>query len=61
VTVVQPQENGNTDAGGRAGAIPTEEVDRFEFEDLECVGGTVAAFNGWASHRSTANTSPFPR
>jgi hypothetical protein len=59
--VVQPQENGNPDAGGRAGAIPTEEVDRLEFEDLECAGGTVLAFNGWAPHRSGANTSPFPR
>jgi hypothetical protein len=44
--VVQPQENGNPDAGGWAGAIPIEEVNRFEFEDLECAGGTVAAFNG---------------
>jgi hypothetical protein len=35
-------------------------VNRFEFEDLECAGGTVAAFNGWAPHRSAANTSPFP-
>lgn len=60
-TVVLPEENGSPDASGRAGAIPHEVADALKFEDLECAGGTIAIFNGWVPHRSTANSSPFPR
>jgi ectoine hydroxylase-related dioxygenase (phytanoyl-CoA dioxygenase family) len=59
--VIQPEENGNPDAGGRAGAIPTEIADAMSFDNVACKGGTVVAFNGWAPHRSSANTSAFPR
>jgi ectoine hydroxylase-related dioxygenase (phytanoyl-CoA dioxygenase family) len=58
--VVEP-EDGNPDAGGRAGAIPTEAADGLVFDDIACKGGTVIAFNGWTPHRSSANTSSFPR
>lgn len=60
-TVIQPEEDGNPDAGGRAGAIPAEAESLLEFDDIECQGGDVVAFNGWAPHRSSANASPFPR
>lgn len=60
-TVILPEENGSPDSSGRAGAIPHEIAETLEFEDLECPGGTIAIFNGWAPHRSTANSSPFPR
>lgn len=59
--VIEPEENGNPDSGGRAGAIPTDIADEMAFEDVLCKGGTVVAFNGWAPHRSSANKSPFPR
>lgn len=59
--VVQPEQNGNPDAGGRAGAISTKVAEEMDFKDITCRGGTVVAFNGWAPHRSAANTSPFPR
>jgi hypothetical protein len=36
-------------------------ADELAFEPLVCEGGTVAVFNGWAPHRSAANTSRFPR
>ena len=61
VQVIEPEENGNPDAGGRAGAIESDIADKLSFENLTCKGGTVAVFNGWAPHRSAANTSPFPR
>lgn len=61
VTTVAPEINGNPDAGGRAGAIPLEVADTLEYESLVCKSGTIAVFNGWAPHRSAANTSPFPR
>ena len=59
--VVIPEVDGNPDAGGRAGAILSKELDSLEFGDLECKGGTVAAFGGWTPHRSKSNSSPFPR
>jgi hypothetical protein len=59
--VIQPDTNGNPDAGGRAGAIDSEISDGLNFEDMICKGGTVMVFNGWAPHRSSANLSPFPR
>lgn len=61
VTTVAPEIDGNPDAGGRAGAIPLEVADTLEYEPLVCKSGTIAVFNGWAPHRSAANTSPFPR
>ncbi|KAG7348417.1 phytanoyl-CoA dioxygenase family protein [Nitzschia inconspicua] len=60
-TVIQPEQDGNPDAGGRAGAIPSEVADQLDFDDVTCKGGTIVAFNGWAPHRSGANASPFPR
>ena len=59
--VVQPDKDGSPDAGGRAGAVPSEVSKDLVFEDLICKGGTVMVFNGWAPHRSSANISPFPR
>ncbi|GAX13242.1 hypothetical protein FisN_17Hu177 [Fistulifera solaris] len=59
--VILPEENGSPDASGRAGAIPLEIAETLNFEDLECPGGTIAIFNGWLPHRSSANSSPFPR
>ncbi len=61
VSTIAPDEGGNPDAGGRAGAIPLEVADTLEYDHLVCKGGTIAVFNGWAPHRSAANTSPFPR
>lgn len=61
IDVIQPEENGNPDAGGRAGAIENKIADTLAFDDIICKGGTIAAFNGWAPHRSAANMSPFPR
>ena len=59
--VIEPDQDGNPDAGGRAGAIPHEIAESLNYEDLTCKGGTIVAFNGWAPHRSAANMSPFPR
>lgn len=59
--VVQPEENGNPDAGGRAGAIEGNVAEELLFDDLVCKGGRIVLFNGWAPHRSAANKSPFPR
>lgn len=62
VDTILPEEGGNPDAGGRAGAIPVELADEeLNFEPLVCKGGTIAVFNGWAPHRSAANLSLFPR
>ena len=61
VETIAPEDDGNPDAGGRAGAIPLEIAEGLHFEDLVCRGGTIAVFNGWAPHRSASNTSPFPR
>mmetsp|Transcript_8579 Transcript_8579/g.21130 ORF Transcript_8579/g.21130 Transcript_8579/m.21130 type:complete len:362 (-) Transcript_8579:1158-2243(-) len=59
--VIQPEKDGNPDAGGRAGAIPPSVAEDLEFEDLICKGGSITVFNGWCPHRSAANLSPFPR
>lgn len=59
--VVQPVEGENPDAAGRAGAIQPEVAQALPFVDVECNGGDILAFNGWAPHRSAANASPFPR
>jgi len=59
--VVQPEEDGNPDAGGRAGAIPPDVADSLDFDDLCCEGGAIAAFGEWTPHRSAANSSHFPR
>lgn len=61
VETIAPEEDGNPDAGGRAGAIPIEVADSLVFDNLVCRGGTIAIFNGWAPHRSASNKSPFPR
>jgi ectoine hydroxylase-related dioxygenase (phytanoyl-CoA dioxygenase family) len=57
--VVEPEENGNPDAGGRAGALVSAES--LDFEDIVCQAGTVVAFSGFTPHRSSCNTSAFPR
>lgn len=59
--VVQPEENGNPDAGGRAGAIEGPVAEDLLFVCNVCKGGSIVAFNGWAPHRSAGNNSPFPR
>jgi ectoine hydroxylase-related dioxygenase (phytanoyl-CoA dioxygenase family) len=59
--VIEPDVAGDPDAGGRAGAIPLDDVEDMKFDDLACKGGTVVCFNGWAPHRSAANTTPFHR
>jgi hypothetical protein len=59
--VQQPEEDGNPDAAGRAGAIPPHVAQTLSFEDVECRGGTVVAFNGYAPHRSAPNHSAFSR
>jgi len=61
VEVVEPEEDGNPDAGGRAGAIELNVADKLTFQPITCKGGDIAIFNGWAPHRSSANASPFPR
>jgi hypothetical protein len=55
------RESGNPDGNGRAGAIPLEEAEALEFEDLECDAGTIVAFNGWVPHRSSVNASQLQR
>jgi Phytanoyl-CoA dioxygenase (PhyH) len=60
-TVVEPEREGNPDAGGRAGAIPTDVAETLEFQDIACPGGTIAAFGDLTPHRSAANRSPFSR
>ena len=59
--LVLPEQDGNPDAGGRAGAIQTEAAEPLEFENITCRGGDIVVFNGWAPHRSSSNSSPFPR
>ncbi|KAL3934362.1 MAG: hypothetical protein SGARI_003420 [Bacillariaceae sp.] len=59
--LIQPNVDSSPDAGGRAGAIPLEAAEEMTFENVTCKGGTIVCFNGWAPHRSAANTSPFPR
>jgi ectoine hydroxylase-related dioxygenase (phytanoyl-CoA dioxygenase family) len=59
--VLVPKEGDNPDAGGRAGAIPTEVAELLQFEDIECQGGDILIFSGWAPHRSSPNRSSFSR
>ena len=59
VKVIEPEQDGNPDAGGRAGAIPLEIAEPLEFVDIQVKAGTIVAFNGWAPHRSKANASPY--
>ena len=61
VEVVEPEQGGDPDAGGRAGAIEFNVADKLTFEPITCKGGDIAVFNGWTPHRSSANVSPFPR
>lgn len=51
----------NPDAGGRAGAIPLEIADTYEYTNLCVPGGTIVAFHAWAPHRSGPNRSNFAR
>ena len=60
-SVIQPDVDGDPDAGGRAGGIPLDVAEGMTFDNLTCKGGTIVCFNGWAPHRSSANASPFPR
>ena len=57
--VMEPEQDGNPDAGGRAGAILSTK--NLEFEDITCQGGDIVIFTGWTPHRSSANLSAFPR
>lgn len=59
--VIEPEQDGNPDAGGRAGAIPAQVAEGLEFDDIACDGGSIVAFGEWTPHRSAANASPFPR
>ena len=52
---------GNPDGGGRGGAVHPDVASALVFEPLPCESGTVAVFNGWAPHRSSANASQLPR
>lgn len=61
VTVIEPEEGGDPDAGGRAGAIDPSRVQDDKFESVICKGGDIVAFNGWVPHRSSANASLFSR
>lgn len=60
-TVIEPETNGNPDAGGRAGAIPIEVANTFDFIDICCKSGTIVVFHDMIPHRSSVNTSPFSR
>ena len=59
--VILPEKGASPDAGGRAGAIPTEVAASLDFEDIPCSGGSIVAFGEWTPHRSSSNTSVFPR
>ena len=60
-TVIEPDHEGNPDAGGRAGAIPLDVANALNFEPIVCRAGTIVVFNGWAPHRSSLNQSAFSR
>ena len=60
--IMEPEgNNNNPDAEGRKGAIPSDVADHQHYDDIIVKGGCIVAFNGFAPHRSVANTSPFPR
>eukprot|EP00526_Cylindrotheca_closterium_P018737 CAMPEP_0113645198 /NCGR_PEP_ID=MMETSP0017_2-20120614/23808_1 /TAXON_ID=2856 /ORGANISM="Cylindrotheca closterium" /LENGTH=363 /DNA_ID=CAMNT_0000556889 /DNA_START=7 /DNA_END=1098 /DNA_ORIENTATION=+ /assembly_acc=CAM_ASM_000147 len=61
VEVIEPEKDGNPDAGGRAGAIEDPTAENLSFANIVCKGGSIVAFNGWAPHRSASNKSPFSR
>jgi ectoine hydroxylase-related dioxygenase (phytanoyl-CoA dioxygenase family) len=61
VTLMEPEEGGDPDAGGRAGAIHPNFIQDEKFEPITCKGGDIVAFNGWVPHRSSANSSLFSR
>lgn len=61
VPVQKPEEGGDPDAGGRAGAIHSSIANELVFEPLEVRAGDVVVFNGWVPHRSSANSSDGPR
>jgi ectoine hydroxylase-related dioxygenase (phytanoyl-CoA dioxygenase family) len=61
VKVIEPDDDGNPDAGGRAGAIPLDVANALDFEPIICRAGTIVIFNGWAPHRSSLNQSAFSR
>jgi hypothetical protein len=46
IDIIQPEENGNPDAGGRAGAIEIDLAATLKFDDLTVKGGSIVAFNG---------------
>lgn len=60
VKVLEPSDE-NPDAGGRAGAIAEEELDRLRWYNLECRAGSLVAFHGWVPHRSGFNRAAFSR
>jgi len=59
--VIEGQEDGNPDAEGRAGAIPSHISELQLYEDIPLKGGSIAMFNGWTPHRSTSNNTNFSR
>lgn len=60
--IIEPDgDDKNPDAEGRRGAIPTNIAEKQHYDDIVVKGGSIVAFNGWAPHRSVANTSHFPR
>ncbi|CAJ1942508.1 unnamed protein product [Cylindrotheca closterium] len=61
VELIEPEMDGNPDAGGRAGAIEDAIAENLSFDNIVCKGGSIVAFNGWAPHRSAPNMSPFSR
>lgn len=61
VEVIEPEKDGNPDAGGRAGAIEDAVTENLSFDNVVCKGGSIVAFKGWLPHRSASNMSPFSR
>ena len=61
IQVIEPEKDGNPDAGGRAGAIPADVAEKLHFEDIECKGGSIVCFGDFMPHRSSSNITPFPR
>lgn len=62
IEVITPEsDDDDPDAGGRRGAIPLHIANDLKFDPIICRGGNIVCFNGWIPHRSSANTSPFPR
>jgi len=53
--------DGNPDGEGRQGAISICFAENQIYEELPCIGGKMIVFNGWCPHRSSINTTHFPR